>query len=149
MAAIQCVRLYLITAGPWYVVLRSTLKSYFTPKLDYFPETNFYSGQLELDKFVNGLQSLKEMLGECLSCVQVKGDTSWPFFLLSLNIQDKKMPSLSKTIWISSSSVNKKNAHTLWLQTLSSLFLIFHFLIHFTILCAKYNILKPFNQVYS
>ena len=30
MAAIQCVRLYLIAAGPWYVVLRSTLKSYFT-----------------------------------------------------------------------------------------------------------------------
>ena len=30
VAAIQYVRLDLITAGPWYVVLRSTLKSYFT-----------------------------------------------------------------------------------------------------------------------
>ena len=29
VAAIQCVRLDLITADPWYFVLRSTLKSYY------------------------------------------------------------------------------------------------------------------------
>ena len=29
---IQCVHLDLLTAGPWYVVLRSTLKSYYTKK---------------------------------------------------------------------------------------------------------------------
>ena len=28
--AMQYVRLDLVTAGPWYVVLRSTLKSYYT-----------------------------------------------------------------------------------------------------------------------
>ena len=32
VAAIQCVRLYLMTAGLWYVVFRSTLKSYLTRK---------------------------------------------------------------------------------------------------------------------
>ena len=38
VAAIQCVRFYLIAAGPWYVVLRSTLKSYLTQVKIFFQD---------------------------------------------------------------------------------------------------------------